>query len=170
MTSRSRGMISLCCLSLVGADAEGAGEDAGVGQIVERVAEVDDEGRRCCRCCSASSSICFEFGGLEAHLANLLEELALLPDAVGDEAEHHRDEDEDGEVAEPGEEGRALLGEVAEEAAGEDEGLAPDERAGEVPGEEARVGHAGLAGDGGGDGAEAGDELGEEQRDGAAAA
>ena len=30
------------------------------------------------------------------------------------------------------------------------------------------VGHAGLAGDGRGDGAEAGDELGEEQRDGAA--
>ena len=35
--------------------------------------------------------------------------------------------DEDGEVAEPGEEGSTLLGEVAEEAAGEDEGLAPDE-------------------------------------------
>ena len=30
---------------LVGADADGAGEDAGVGQVVERVAEVDDEGR-----------------------------------------------------------------------------------------------------------------------------
>ncbi len=31
---------------LVGADAEGSGEDAGVGQVVERVAEVDDEGWR----------------------------------------------------------------------------------------------------------------------------
>ncbi len=132
------------------------------------MAQVDDEGRRGAACFGGVEHL-FEFGGLEAHLADLLEELALLPDAVGEEAENHHGEDEDGEVAEPGEEGRALFGEVAEEAAGEDEGFAPDERAGEVPGEEARVGHAGLAGDGRGDGAEAGDELREEQGDGAAA-
>ena len=30
---------------LGGADADGAGEDAGVGQVVERVAQVDDVGR-----------------------------------------------------------------------------------------------------------------------------
>src|SRR5437879_6570426 len=111
----------------------------------------------------------FELGGLEAELTDLLEELALLPDAVGEEAENHEDEDGDGEVAEPGEEGSALFCDVAEETAGEDEGFAPDERAGEVPGEEAGVGHAGLAGDGGGDGAEPGDELGKEEGDGAAA-
>jgi len=62
-----------------------------------------------------------------------------------------------------------MKGEVAEEAAGEDEGFAPDERADEIPGEEAREGHADLAGDGGGNGAESGDELCEEQGDGAAA-
>ena len=111
----------------------------------------------------------FELGGLEAEFADLLEELALLPDAVDEEAENHQDEDDDGEVTEPGEEGPALFGEVAEETAGEDEGFAPDERAGEIPGEEARDGHAGLAGDGSGNGAEAGDELCEEQGGGAAA-
>src|SRR5216684_3902515 len=84
-----------------------------------------------------------QLGGLEAKLADLLEELALLPDAVGEEAENHEDKDDDGEVAEPGEEGRALFCEVAEETTGEDEGFAPEERAGEVPGEEARDGHAG---------------------------
>ena len=39
---------------------------------------------------SATSSMVFELGGLEAQLADLLEELALLPDAVGEEAEDHR--------------------------------------------------------------------------------
>src|SRR5258708_5553137 len=89
-----------------------------------------------------------EVGGLEAQLADLLEELALLPDAVGEEAEDHEEEDDDGDVAEPGEEGGALFCEVAEEAAGEDEGFAPDERAEEIPDEEAREIHADLHGDG----------------------
>ncbi len=72
-----------------------------------------------------------ELGGLEAHGADLGEELALLVDAVGDEADHHEDEDEDGEVAEPGEEGRReFLGDVSEEAAGEEVGLGPEDGAG----------------------------------------
>ena len=62
----------------------------------------------------------------QAHGADLEEELALLVDAVDDEADHHEDEDDDGEVAEPGEERRGeFLGDVSEEAAGEEEGLGP---------------------------------------------
>ncbi len=161
-------MISLCCLDLVGADAERAGKYAGIGKIVERMAQVDDERRRGVVLLGCVEHL-LEFCGFEAHLANLLEELALLPDAVREEAEHHGGEDEDGEVSEPCEERCALFGEVAEEIAGKDERLAPDERAGQIPGQESGIGHAGLTGDGRGDGAKAGDELGEEQCDGAAA-
>ncbi len=151
-------------LELVGADAERARQDAWVGEIVQWVAQVDDEGRRCAGLFGVVEHL-LKFGGLETHLAYLLEELALLPDAVGEEAKDHRSKDEEGEVAEPCKERRAFFSEVAEETAGEYEGFAPDDGAGEIPCEETRVGHAGLAGDGRGDGAEAGDELCEEQCD-----
>ena len=155
-------------LELGGTDADGAGEDAGIGQIVERVAEVDDEGRDVALGgCGVEHLL--ELGGIEPHGADLGEEAALLDDAIGHEAEHHKDEDADGEVAEEGEELRALLCEIAEEASGEQEGLGPEDGAGEIVEQEAGVRHAGLSGNGGGDGAEAGDELGEEQGDGTAA-
>ena len=64
----------------------GAGEDAGVGQVVERVAEVDDEGWRSAVVCGVVEHL-FEFGGFEAEFADLREEVALLADAVEDEAE-----------------------------------------------------------------------------------
>ena len=73
-----------------------------------------------------------------------------------------------GEVAEQAEEGLAALGDVAEEAAGEEKGERPEQRAGEVVEQEARVRHAGLAGDGRRDGGEPGNEFREEQGLGAA--
>ena len=74
-----------------------------------------------------------------------------------------------GEVAEKLEERRAPLGEIAEEASGQQKGLRPEDRSGEVPDKEAGIRHPGLPGDRRGDGAEAGNELREEQRDRAAA-
>ena len=47
MTSRSRGMLVGHGCELGGADADGAGEDARIGQVVERVAQVDDVGLAC---------------------------------------------------------------------------------------------------------------------------
>ena len=88
---------------------------------------------------------------------------------MADEADDHEDEDGDGEVAEPCEEGRREAeGDVSEETAGEEVGLGPEDGAGDVVENEAAVRHAGLAGDGRGNGGEAGDELGEEESDRAA--
>ena len=86
------------------------------------------------------------------------------------EASFHEENEGDAEVAEEGEEVGAALGEVAEEAAGEEPGARPEERAGHVVDDEGKVRDAELADDGGGDGAEAGDELGEEEGKGSALA
>ena len=75
----------------------------------------------------------------------------------------HEDEDGDGEVAEPGEEGWLLLAMSPKKRPARRKARAQRSEPAEVVEQEARVGHAGLAGDGGGDGGEAGDELGEEQ-------
>ncbi len=155
-------------LEFVGADTHGAGEDAGVGEVVERVAEIDDEGWGV----SLFGGVVehgFELGWFEPEGANLGEEVTLFDDAVGDEAEDEEDKEESGEVGEEMKEGGAFLSEIAEEASGEEVGFGPDDGAGEIPEEEAGEGHAGLSGDGCGDGGEAGDELGEEQSDRAAA-
>jgi hypothetical protein len=63
-----------------------------------------------------------------------------------------------------------LSDEVAEEAADEQQRADPDDRAAGVEDQEAAQLHAGLAGDRRRDDGEAGDELGEEQRVGAALA
>ncbi len=147
---------------LVGADTNGTGNDTWIWEVVEWVAEVDDEWR--------GVSILFgavhdrlEFARLKAKFANLHEEFTLLPDALGDEAKDHEDEESSGELAEEVEEGSAFLRDVTEESASEQIGFSPDNGASKIPEKKAREGHAGLAGDGSGDGAEAGDEFGEEQ-------
>ena len=81
-----------------------------------------------------------ELLGLEAEAAELGEELAALVEAVDHQREHHQQDQRDAEVAEQGEEVGAALGDVAEEAAGEEPGAAPDERAGHVVEDERAVG------------------------------
>ena len=150
----------------VGADAKRAGKNAGIGEVVERMTQVNDEGWRRAEFFGLVEHL-FQLGGFEAEFTDLLEELALLPDAMSDEAENHDDEDVEGEMAKPLEERDALFGEIAEEAPSEDEGFAPDKRTGDIPREEARERHAGLAGDGGGNGGEAGNEFREQKSNGA---
>ncbi len=84
------------------------------------------------------------------------------------EAENHQDKDDEGKMAKPVQEGCALFGDVAEESAGENESLPPNQRTCKVPHKEPRVGHPSLAGDGRSHGAEARNELREEQSDRAA--
>ena len=108
-----------------GEDAEGTGQDAGVGEVVEGVAEVDDEG------CRGAGDACgvvegHKLGGFEAKGADAGEETALFDVAVCDEAKDGEGEESDGEVAEHGEHHGAALDEVSEEPAAEEEGQGPD--------------------------------------------
>ena len=150
------------------ADADRSRQHARVWQVVEWVAEVDDEGLHGAVELRTVEHL-LEVGGFEAEFADLGQEAALLDDSPDEEAGDHEDKYGSGEVGEQGKESLAALGDVAEEAAGEEERERPEEGSGEVVEQEAGIGHAGLAGDGSGDGGEARDELGEEEGFGAAA-
>ncbi len=106
----------------------------------------------------------FQFYRLEAHCGDSSDKPALLDDAVDDEAQNHHDKDGEPVAGDKVQERSALLGEIAEETAAEQVCLGPDEGAGEIPQKESAVGHADLAGDGGRNCAEAGNELREQQR------
>ena len=81
------------------ADAQGAGQHARVGHVVQRVAEVDYKGLR------GAILVGFvehrlQLFGLETEFADLGDEAALFDQAPDEEADDHQDEDEHGEVAE----------------------------------------------------------------------
>src|SRR6185312_14404105 len=88
-----------------GADAHGAGQDARIGQIVERMAEVDDVGVALGDAAGGGPvDHSLDFGGLDTQLADLGDELTLLDDAPEEEANHHQNKEQRGEVAEQAEE------------------------------------------------------------------
>src|ERR1035437_383420 len=104
-----------------GANADGAGQDARVGQIVQRVTEVDD----IWLCSTVARGLIdhgFEVFRVEAEFADAGEEAAILDHAPEEESDDHEDKYAGGEVTEQGEEGLAALSDIAEEAAGEQEG------------------------------------------------
>ena len=81
-----------------------------------------------------------------------------------------RSEQGAGEAAGPVEQAGVALDEVAEEASGSEQRAQPGECADAVVEEKGREAHAVLAGDGWGERGQAGNELGDHQGDGAAAA
>jgi len=141
-----------------------AGQGEGVGQQLQRVAEVDDVDRL------ARVELTLEVLRLQTRCDEVPEDHAAAEDAGEEEGDDAQDEQGSGEAARPVEQAGIAAEQVAEEAAQSQQATQPEYGADGVEEQEGRVAHAVLAGDWRSHGGQAGNELGDHEGNGASAA
>ena len=108
-----------------GLNAERSGKRSRIGQVIERMPQIDDEWREAPVCLGFLIQG-HKFGGFKTERANSSHKASLLDDSIGKEANDHEHEGDSGESAEHGEEALAALSNIAKETASEKEAQRPD--------------------------------------------